>query len=291
MILGNQSLETSRIAEEVTELLGKFCSKISVLDGLPTDDDNISSMATFINLVDLDSPIFERMTEQKMEGLKCMFELSANILWVTKGIRKGEPYHNASMGFGRAIGFEMPHLSLQWLDFAELGPDASRLISECALRLHATADWDMDGKLLWSKEPELSYDTGVLSIPRLLMNEDANGRINSSRRIVTKSVDPTDSVVSVLDDASNAPVLYTDPLPVLESDATVVQVKQSSLCAINVAPKTYLFASIGIQAGSNETVVALSGNNASKVTATASVSVNVQVSRAMNVLSWVYAFE
>lgn len=142
VILGNQSLETSRIAEEITELIGKFCGKISVLDALPTDDDNISSMSTFINLVDLDDPIFKDVTEEKMEGLKCMFELSANVLWVTKGVKKGAPYHNASMAFGRTIGYEMPHLSIGFLDFAEVGHDAARLIAECALRAHATAEWD-----------------------------------------------------------------------------------------------------------------------------------------------------
>lgn len=289
VILGNQSLETSRIAEEITELVGKFCGKISVLDALPTDDDNISSMATFINLVDLDDPIFKDVTEEKMEGLKCMFELSANILWITKGVRKGEPYHNASMGFGRAIGYEVPHLSLQFLDFAELGHDAARLIAECALRLHATADWDMDGKLLWSKEPELSYENGLLSVPRLLMNQDANGRINSSRRIVTKTLDASKSVVSVSEAADNSLVLRTDPMPLPTSEGTVLQVSQSSLCALNVAPETYMFVNIGIKAGSQEITVALSDINASQVAASVSVPVTVQADQTSGFLATVAA--
>ena len=217
VILGNGSRKTSRIAEEISELAERFCGKVTILEGLPTDDDEIPPMTTFINLVDLDEPIFKNITEEKMEGLKCLFELSKNVLWITEGARTNEPYHNASIGFGRSIAYEMPHLSLQFLDLAGGEPTASSLIAEAILRLAAMDEWDTKGtlreELLWSKEPEFYLDDGQLFVPRILPNDDQNDRMNSLRRSVTKVVNPHNSIVEITQAADTSFVLREQPIP------------------------------------------------------------------------------
>lgn len=286
VILGNGSLKTSRIAEEISELAERFCGKVTILDGLPTDDDEIPPMTTFINLVDLEEPIFKNITEEKMEGLKCLFELSKNILWITEGARADEPYHNASIGFGRSIACEMPHLSLQFLDLADGEHTASSFIAEAVLRLAAIEEWDSEGtlreELLWSKEPEYYLEDGQLLVPRVLTNNDQNDRINSLRRSVTKIVNPYSSTVRIAQAANTSLVLREKPIPQLLGS---VQVGNSTLSALNVAPETFLFLGIGTNEATGDTLVSLSDTNSSKTISSISVSANIPAGEASGFLA------
>jgi hybrid polyketide synthase/nonribosomal peptide synthetase ACE1 len=103
VILGTGTLKTSRLSGEVADLLKPFCGKIMILDDLPSEADMLSPMTTLINLVDLDYPIFKDMTQERMKGLKRIFESSKNILWLTRGAQADQPYHMASIGFGRTV--------------------------------------------------------------------------------------------------------------------------------------------------------------------------------------------
>ncbi|KAF6220917.1 hypothetical protein HO133_002597 [Letharia lupina] len=280
VILGSCSLKTSRLAEEICELAGRFCGRVTVLEGLPTDDDEISPMATFINLVDIDEPIFKNVTEEKMEGLKCLFELSKNILWVTEGARGYQPYHNASIGFGRSIAYEIPHVSLQFLDLTDVGPDASRLIAESVLRVLAMDGWDNQntalGGMMWSKEPELYLEDGQLLVPRIIPNDEQNARINSLRRSVTQNVSARGTTVLISEATETTPVLHEEPVPRRLGDKrNSVQVNYSILSALNVAPLTFLFFGIGTDEKTGDTVVTLSDTNSSKVISSICVSTNV----------------
>lgn len=286
VILGSGSLETSCIAEEISELADRFCDKITILEGLPTDDDEIAPMTTFINLVDLDEPIFKNISEEKMEGLKCLFELSKNILWITKGARADEPYHNASIGFGRSIAYEMPHLFLQFLDLADGENSASSLIAEAVLRLAAMDQWDTKGtlreELLWSKEPEYYLEDGQLLVPRILPNDDQNDRINSLRRSVTKVVNTHSSTVHVTQAADTSLVLREQPNPQYLGS---VQVSISTLSALNVAPGTFLFLGVGTDEATYDTRVILSDVNSSKGISSTSVSADIPAGQAANFLA------
>lgn len=269
VVLGTGSLKTARLAEEISDLISPLGTKVTILEGLPTDDDDIPPMSTFINLVDLEEPIFKNLTEDTMEGLKCLFELASNVVWVIEGARTAEPYHNASLGFGRTISAEMSHLSLQFLDLADAGVSASRLISEAVLRLAALEMWDETGTLhreiLWSKELELYLENNQLMIPRIVSVDDQNARINSLRRPVTKMVDPESAIVCISHDTDTAVVLREECVPsTLEDGMISVQVTHSILSAINVGQETYLFLGLGADRTTGETVIQLSEINASQ---------------------------
>ncbi|KAL2864310.1 uncharacterized protein BJX67DRAFT_383970 [Aspergillus lucknowensis] len=276
VILGNGTLKTCRMSEEIAQLIGPHCSKITTLEGLPTDDDEITPMSTFINLVDLDDPIFKDLTEARMEGLKCLFELASNVLWVTQGARADEPYHNASIGFGRTISFEMSHLSLQFLDldYADYS-SASRHIAESVLRLAAMDEWEAKGTLdglLWSKELELYVENGQITIPRIVPVDDQNARINSLRRPVTKIVDPQRRTVCISQAAEKVLALREEPVPeTVGADEVSVRITHSMVSAINIGPECFLFPSIGKHQGSGERLILLSQNNASKAVTSMSI--------------------
>ncbi|KAE9373525.1 hypothetical protein N431DRAFT_482543 [Stipitochalara longipes BDJ] len=279
VILGTGSLETARIAEEVTELLGRFCGTISILEGLPTKVDAITPMSTFINLVDIDSPIFKAMNEEKMEGLKRLLELSKHILWLTAGAQADNPYHESSIAFSRAIGHEMPHILLNHLDVSELAPNVPTVIAEYLLSQCALDEWDAPThQLLWSKEPEIHLDRGQLKVPRIVGHTDQNLRLNSARRVITKTVSTATSNISIIQSADSTPYLLEEILPVAPEDAeNVIRVEKSSLMALNVAPDAFLFLSIGKTHPTRDTVLALSTTNSSMTVPIASVKLGADV--------------
>ena len=133
VILGDRTVETARIGEEVVEHLGRFCGETITLNGLPTEDEalNLNPSSTFLNLVDIDSPIFKDMTAEKMDGLKRMLELAKRIIWVTHGAQQDQGYHMASITFSRAIRQEAGHISLShliYLTCSTMSPKISQSI-------------------------------------------------------------------------------------------------------------------------------------------------------------------
>ncbi|KAL8790212.1 MAG: hypothetical protein Q9213_000743 [Squamulea squamosa] len=275
VILGNGSLESSRIAEEVEEYLGRFCDQITILDGLPTEDEalELNPMSTFINLVDIDSPIFKDVTSEKMDGLKRLFELGKNILWVTMGAQADNPYHQASIAFSRAMSHEAGHINLNHLDVSDLDHNVSKVIAEYLLRQCALDEWEAH-ELLWSKEPEAFLDKGQLMIPRLLDSVDQNARLNSNRRTLNKKVPISDANVSISLSADAPPALVEQVLPVaVNDDEKLVRTESSSLAALHVAADTFLFLAVGKDNTSKDTVAVLSTSNSRETTSIASVSV------------------
>lgn len=263
VILGTGSLESTRIAEEVADSLGRFCGKTTILSGLPTEAEalTLDPTTTFINLVDLDSPIFKTITAEKVDGLKRLFELAKHVLWITHGALAEEPYHMASLAFSRSIKNEAMHIGLNHLDVSGLDDNVSKVIAEQLLRQCALEEWDHP-QLLWSKEPETFLDRGKLMVPRLLHNVEQNARLNSSRRVITKTVPISKSNFSISQSAASPPSLVEDVLPMAnKDDQGLVRVETSSLMALRVASNAFLFLAIGKDNAAGRTVVALSTTN------------------------------
>lgn len=176
-ILGNQSLQTARLAEELADNLRRFCGELTILDSLPTDEESLdlAPQSTFINLVDIDSPIFKDITSEGMGGLQRMFELAKHVLWITSGALIEEPYHMSSITFSRVVRRESGHINLAHLDVSDLQQsDVPKAISKHLLQLVALDEWETpaigaDGqedqqRILWSKESEAFLENGTLHL-------------------------------------------------------------------------------------------------------------------------------
>ncbi len=260
IILGNGTLETARIGEEVVEHLGRFCGETIILNGLPTEEEalTLNPSSTFLNLVDLDSPIFKDMTAEKMDGLKRTLELAKRIVWVTKGAQQDQGYHMASITFSRAIRQEAGHISLSHLDVSDLQHNESKPIAEYLLQQSALDEWEAppstladkqhrDFGFLWSREPEVFLDRGKLKIPRLVENIDQNARLNSSRRVITKTVPISGSNVTIISPSADFSPSLVEQVGQKRKECSddLVKVKSSSLMALHVVRDTFLFLGIG----------------------------------------------
>lgn len=295
VILGNSTLATSRVVEGITEYLERFCDELTVLDGLPTEEEAaaLSPLSTFVNLVDLDSPIFKDITSEKMGGLQRMFDMAKHILWITQGAIAEEPYHMASLSFSRTVRREAQHVSLNHLDIADAGhAEAPKRIAEHLLRLFALDEWEAGtGKysngqhLLWSKEPETFLTGDRLQVPRLVADTDKNARLNSLRRPITKTLRASDS-------STNAEIAWSqaDALPQLvdleistcgtcaKPHFNPVRNDCSSLMALCVAIDTYLFVAAGRDNTTGDRVVSLLDVNSLRSIPIASVTIPAEAS-------------
>lgn len=249
-----------------------------MLDGLPTDADAdaLNPTSTFINLADIGNPIFQDISNKTVGGLRAMLDRAVHILWVTEGAQVDQPYHMASVTFGRTIRNEEGHISLHYLDFSGLQAEGtmSRAIAEHLLRHRALEEWEEaalgdEGKappVLWSREPEMWLDAGRLKIPRLVPQVDQNLRFNSNRRVTAKAVDISKSNVEILVPANSPPCIIdatTHATGKNTNNRKAVRVRSSSLLAIHVAVDTFLFLGIATEqksAGHQRAVVLVSQN-------------------------------
>jgi hybrid polyketide synthase/nonribosomal peptide synthetase ACE1 len=291
VILGNGSLESSRIGDEVMEHLGRFCGEVTVLNSLPTEDEalNLNPMSTFLNLVDIDSPIFKDMTEEKMNGLKRMLELAKCIVWVTQGALLDQSYHNASITFSRTIKQEAGYINLNHIDLSDLEHNESKAIAEYLLQVSALEEWDAPPSVLadrqhrefgflWSRESEVFLDRGKLKIPRLLENIDQNARLNSDRRVITKTVPINGSNVSVMSTSVDSPSSVVELVGRKRNDNSndLIKIETSTLMALHVAEEMFLFLGIG-KGKDGKLQVLLSTANACETAAIASVAAPADV--------------
>ena len=287
VILGNGSLQSAHIVEELSDQLRRFCGEFTVLDDLPTETEalDLNPMSTFINLVDLDSPIFKDITAEKMDGLKRMFELAKHVLWITQGALLEQPYSMASIAFSRAVRREAGHISLNHLDISDLQQqNVPKLIAEHLLRLYALDEWETPNigevqqehqPLLWSKEPEAFLDGGKLALPRLVSNEEQNARLNSSRRIITKTVPVVSSNVSISPPYADIPAFLVEPISLAvrkDHQEGLVKVDSSSLMALRVFADTFLFLAVSKNDGRGALTVSLSTTNSRETSPIASVA-------------------
>ncbi|KAI1312189.1 hypothetical protein F5Y03DRAFT_341668, partial [Xylaria venustula] len=282
VILGNGTLETSRIAEELSDHLERFCGQVTILETFPNEEEarELTPMSTFINLIDIDAPIFKNITEENMEGLKRLADQAKHILWVTQGALVDQPYHMASIAFSRVLRAESAHLSLNNLDISDLENDnASKAIAEHLLQIYALDEWEASpAELMWSIERESFLDNGKLKLPRLIKNDDQNARLNSGRRVVSKEVPVSKTNLSIISPSASGPASLVDVGPVAKrgnQQDIFTPVSSSSLMALHIIDDCYLY--LGVSAGSSTSgpSILLSDTNTSERASIASVVASV----------------
>lgn len=168
-----------------------------------------------------------------------------------------------SLAFSRSIKNEATHISLNHLDVSDLDDSVSRTIAEQLLRQCALEEWEHQ-QLLWSKEPETFLDRGKLMVPRLLHNVEQNARMNSSRRIITKTVPISRSNISISQSASSPPFLIEDALAMVNKDQRgLMRVKASILMALGMPSDAFLFLGVCRDDATGRTSIGLSTTNSS----------------------------
>ncbi|OAA60067.1 Beta-ketoacyl synthase [Cordyceps fumosorosea ARSEF 2679] len=276
VVAGAGTKATLKISDELVEHLSSFCDDITVLKGLPTDEDalELNPLSCFINLVDLESPIFKDMTSERMRGLQNMYDCAKNVLWVTEGALDREPYHMSSIAFTRTIRREAEHIGVTQLDTTDKSePNLSIYIAEHLVRFWVLGEWatyhdDADSQQpLWSNEPEMFLEGARLMVPRLLPESNQNNRINASRRVLRKQLLVSSSNNLALEYDSTALLYDLVESPIIRqkqricADDRIINVRHSTLMALHVVTDTFLFLVSGVDSHSGDSVIGFSATN------------------------------
>lgn len=270
LILGGSTRRVCGLAKSCADYLTSFYKDIKLVNSF---EDlvlvEVPFMGTVINLSDLEEPMFKNMTTGKIDGAKKLFEQSKTCLWVTQGAKHVDPFQNMSVGFGRTVNLEMPHLRLQFLGFPMADEVAANIIVEKVLQLEVYDAWEQMGhqNILWSVEPELVYESGKYLIPRIVPDPIRNNRYNSVRRFITKDMDPRATSLCLQWSGKELEVreILEDHSEMCIGPRDSIQVDYSTLQAVKITSTDYLYLVLGRNARTKELVFALSPHRKSVI--------------------------
>jgi acyl transferase domain-containing protein/NAD(P)-dependent dehydrogenase (short-subunit alcohol dehydrogenase family)/SAM-dependent methyltransferase len=185
-IIGGKTLPVRQMARGVSNQLRSWTPEITLTDSLlALQDAGPEPGFTVVCLDDLDEPVLQATTPQKLKALQFLFSNAKHILYVTRGAYGDSPYSMAIYGLGRTMTFENPDLQLQFLDINKQSDINARIIAEELLRLVAAET--LDPAYLWTPEPEVAYLSRQRQIQRVVSNRQLNDKLNSDRRLITES--------------------------------------------------------------------------------------------------------
>ena len=160
----------------------------------------IPSGAVVLCLCDLDSPVFNSMSQSRFEAVQAVFRNASTVLWVSSGATSGKnPLANVTVGLGRTLLAERSDLRLQFLDVDAPATLEPSLLATLLLRLTGmNSDYNSD-EILWTHEPQLTLRDGAIYIPRVLALDAINLRSTARHRQVTQltSFELPDTVIEV----------------------------------------------------------------------------------------------
>lgn len=283
-----RKVDVTRYMVNSCRILGRGVPSIILLDRIEDVLNQARPMSSVIFLQDLDEPIWKSLSEDKLGAFKKLFNEARHVLWVTSGSRLENPFANMSIGLGRGLQAEYTHVRVQLLDVDPKGLQTSNaLIAEAAMRLIGDdAVRASSPNLLWTLEPEIIAENGKIMIPRVIADGTLNDRLNSLRRTIRKTVEPSKIPVTI--DQSQGSYVLSEPrhsiLTATHNSDVTIQVTHSLLSTIKVMEKMYLYLCFGkvIQAEKlypvGAQVLALSSTNGSIIDVPSSQLVPVSAS-------------
>ncbi|CVL03383.1 probable polyketide synthase [Fusarium mangiferae] len=152
------------LASQLEDRLASFATvrKVSGLENI-----NVAPEAIILNLCDLDTPVFQEMSELRFKGLQEIMRQASVLLWITEGARGGaKPANTMVLGWGRSARLERSTMKLQILDIEQesqtVDPDVI-----CKLLLNLSSSSSDDQDILFTLEPELMLRGNAIYIPRI----------------------------------------------------------------------------------------------------------------------------
>ena len=235
VVIGGTSLKTQLLAEEVSEILLAFYLQIERINSIAhISASHLTTSTTILCLSDLDKPVFKDISPRDFQGLKLLFSQECTMMWITEGRRASNPESNMIHGFARSQQWEVPGLNLQFLDLETPLARGAHLIAEGLVRWSQLVAWKKAGRLgnvVWSQEPEIVLRNDEYLVPRLAPYLEANDRLNSSKRQITKTLCGSDNELYLGKDMSLQP-LALESLAPLDSDHIDLDVEYSTACSV-----------------------------------------------------------
>ncbi|KAH9909070.1 lovastatin nonaketide synthase [Xylariomycetidae sp. FL2044] len=267
VIIGGSTMVVHTLSKSLAHVLGpRFATVVHIeaLEALHTQ--GLLESSTVVSLTELDNPVFDNMTPEKLGGLQILWRNAGNVLWLTMGARAQNPHSYMTIGIGRCLRSEYPNVTLQSLDIDCISEQTSTIIAERLLELEMLRIWSRElreDELLWSLEPEVYIQNSRAIIPRLYPYDAGNKRYNTVRREVREAVDPQNASLIFVGEKGNWNVQLASPLHVpasLSFAAHTRSIRLTHFFPFTISPVqgTKLLLCVGLDAETNERVVAVS---------------------------------
>ncbi|RMD44214.1 hypothetical protein DV735_g784, partial [Chaetothyriales sp. CBS 134920] len=299
-VIGGVSAEVKALADEVASLLAPW-SALSVLRLTGFEDIGIQArlgITSLVSLSDLDEPLLMHVHQAKLSGIQAVLEVCQQVLWVTSGCREQNPYANMTVGLGRSLVSEYPHIRMQFMDVTGDSLRKSAHIAGALGRLIVADKHDLPSEdLLWTSEPEVVLEGDQTMIPRILPIEALNTRLNARRRHITQQTcaEACSVVVSCEDGAIS---LLKEERPAVPTPGMVsVRARHSLLHSVYLAAMArsfYIVHGVVEHAGSShlrpgESVLVLADYNASHLQVCPERAVSIDEQEPLSLLLVVFA--
>ncbi|CAK7203536.1 hypothetical protein SEUCBS139899_006270 [Sporothrix eucalyptigena] len=188
VVVGGKTRAVSRVTQTIRRLLRLLGFDIILVPDI-ADILHVELVdAAVLCLVDLDEPIFKDTTEPKFRGMENTMLNLAAFLWVTKNRRTSKFYSNMVVGMACTIAFESPYLVMQFLDveafvgrFGSQDATEATFFTEALLRLVYLSSPNF-ADVFWVRETEMRIENGLVSVPRIMGDDELNDRLNADRR-------------------------------------------------------------------------------------------------------------
>lgn len=280
LILGGNSLKTTRLVSRLSTSLEPYCKSIRTARSLPDFlSVDTSPKTVVLSLADVDASVFKELNNEKWAALKKMMLHIGTLIWVTRGRLAENPYANMMLGLVRGTARDNPAFDYLLLDIEDARQVGQGVIAETILRHHAASQWQQRENMNLTIENELALDKeGRLLIPRLMMNPEMNDRYNSNRRGIRSRITPSLNNVGISMSDSGWDVELKPPSRRTEGESMQLQTTHSFLAPVRIAEFGCMFIILGKCNCSGESVVALSPDNHSHIRSRKELSIPVRVS-------------
>lgn len=269
VIIGGETLPVAKMVSEMRKLLPSW-NRINFYKSVESmDSSSPPLMTSVICLEELDRPLFSKtMTPTRLQSLQDLFIGATNVLWATNGRMSDSPFSNMTVGIGRSLLTEIPHLNLQFLDMDVGGMPASsaRILVEAFLRLRMVSLPEYaNHNMLWKTEPELLFDCQTFLIPRVLPNKDMNDRYNAARRLITKTVFTAETCVEVISSGESLELVQNSLDLRQKAPARHLRIRVKYSAILPSADSKNYYLCTGLLENTKQMALALARSNASTI--------------------------
>ncbi|KAH7340064.1 hypothetical protein BKA66DRAFT_479325, partial [Pyrenochaeta sp. MPI-SDFR-AT-0127] len=268
VVLGGKTEIVAATANSLISALQLHFDSIITVESLD-DVPDIPPKSHILGLAECDGAVFENISEARWSNLQKLLTDSKSILWVTCGAHASQSYGAMSVGIFRNLYYEMLGTDVHLLDFEDNGSIDANVIAKLALQIQKMDRLKAEGRVdavLWTVEPEVRVKDGRLQIHRIEPDEQRNARLNSARRPITELASIATHAGMRLLSHGNSYTLTEEYLLLqdITIDTLTVQVSTSSISSIKT-PAGFAFVCLGKISGTGQTVLCLSGSNASRI--------------------------
>jgi hybrid polyketide synthase/nonribosomal peptide synthetase ACE1 len=278
-VVGGKTAAVRQLVSDVADLMKTRYEKLARVEAFEdlAKLRSVIAQSTVVVACELDEPLMADPTPEKHEALQVLWRDASIVIWISEGARDSNPHAFMTVGLGRCIQYEYPNITLQRIDVDGLDAGTPHVLGSELLRLESLTAWNKQmqqeqQRLLWSVEPEIYFQHGRRTIPRLYPSRDANDRYNSLRRPITRDFNPQEWALLV--NGSSSPSsslphelhcasplrLPTAPSQAVAGTTKTLRVSHFLLRTLDVVGRSTsrLFLCAGFDQATGEEIVALS---------------------------------